>query len=144
MAVVSQLEEEGGSAAYLHVDLASLDSCRRAGEEFVGSGRMLDVFIANAGVGGVRGLTEDGFEIAFGVNHLGHFMLTEELGRSLRPDARVVVVSSDTATFSTRSKWICFSYGHPVLVCQCNPGRQTRADIISTVTSRRVSGKGID
>ena len=93
--VVGQIEEEGGSAEYLHVDLASLDSCRRAAESFNGTDRALDVLIANAGVGGVRGLTEDGFEIAFGVNHLGHFMLTAGLGPSLREGTRIVVVSSE-------------------------------------------------
>jgi retinol dehydrogenase-12 len=93
--VVSQIEQEGGSAEYLHLDLASLESCRDAAESFSGSGQALDVLIANAGVGGVRGLTEDGFEIAFGVNHLGHFMLTDGLRPTLRDGARIVVVSSE-------------------------------------------------
>jgi NAD(P)-dependent dehydrogenase (short-subunit alcohol dehydrogenase family) len=46
-------------------------------------------------VGGVRGLTEDGFEIHFGVNHLGHFLLTHLLGPTFRPGSRIVVVSSE-------------------------------------------------
>jgi NAD(P)-dependent dehydrogenase (short-subunit alcohol dehydrogenase family) len=95
MEVVDQINEGGGSAEFLHLDLASLDSCRRAATAFVESGRRLDILINNAGVGGVRGLTEDGFEIHFGVNHLGHFLLTHLLGPTFRPGSRIVVVSSE-------------------------------------------------
>lgn len=95
MAVVDEINRDGGSAEFLHVDLASLPSCETAAKRFVDSARALDVLIDNAGVGGVRGLTEEGFEIAFGVNHLGHFMLTNRLLPALRPGSRVVVVSSE-------------------------------------------------
>lgn len=62
----------------------------------------LHLLVANAGVAGQRGVTEQGFELAFGVNHLGHFLLVTELLDLLRssspaPDgapARLVVVSS--------------------------------------------------
>jgi NAD(P)-dependent dehydrogenase (short-subunit alcohol dehydrogenase family) len=40
--------------------------------------------------------TADGFESTFGVNHLAHFLLVQELLPVLRPPARVVVVASDT------------------------------------------------
>ncbi|MFZ0012796.1 MAG: SDR family oxidoreductase [Acidimicrobiia bacterium] len=93
--VVDVIESRGGSAEFLHLDLASLDSARRAGRRFVGSGRHLDVLVNNAGVGGKRGRTEDGFEIHFGVNHLGHFMLTHHLQPALHQDSRIVVVSSE-------------------------------------------------
>jgi NAD(P)-dependent dehydrogenase (short-subunit alcohol dehydrogenase family) len=54
--------------------------------------------VNNAGVGGQRGLTADGFELHFGVNHLGHFALTQLLLERLTasgPGARVVNVSSE-------------------------------------------------
>jgi len=93
--VVEEIVAAGGAAEFLHLDLASLDSARAAARDFEQSGRRLDVLINNAGVGGVRGRTEDGFEIHFGVNHLGHFMLTHHLRRTFRPGTRIVVVSSE-------------------------------------------------
>lgn len=93
--VVDQIEGEGGSAEFLQVDLASLQSCERAAKQFAASSRSLDVLVANAGVGGVGGLTKDGFEIHFGVNHLGHFALTQYLQPTFRSGTRVVVVSSE-------------------------------------------------
>jgi retinol dehydrogenase-12 len=55
------------------------------------------VLVNNAGVAGRRGLTRQGFELMFGVNHLGHFALTSALlGRlAASAPARVVTVSSD-------------------------------------------------
>jgi len=93
--VVDQIENDGGSAEFLHVDLASLQSCEQAGKQYASSSRPLDVLVDNAGVGGVGGLTEDGFEIHFGVNHLGHFALTHHLRPTFRPGTRVIVVSSE-------------------------------------------------
>lgn len=95
MEVVDQINQDGGSAEFLHLDLASLESCGLAARTFEKSSRTLDVLINNAGVGGIRDLTEDGFEIHFGVNHLGHFMLTHHLRRTFRPGSRIVVVSSE-------------------------------------------------
>ncbi len=79
---------------HLELDLSSLDSCRRAASRFSASGRPLDVLVNNAAVGPVKGTTADGFEIHFGVNHLGHFMLTHGLGSALGAGARIVQVSS--------------------------------------------------
>lgn len=93
--VVAEIRHNGGSAEFLPLDLASLSSCQKAGQVFVDSGRELDVLINNAGVGATWGLTKDGFEIHFGVNHLGHFMLTYLLQPAFRHGTRVVVVSSE-------------------------------------------------
>ena len=57
------------------------------------------MLVNNAGVGGQRGKTAEGFELHFGVNHLGHFALTMLLLDRLKAQrprgARVVTVSSD-------------------------------------------------
>jgi retinol dehydrogenase-12 len=82
----------------LRLDLADLASVRQCAAEFLALGEPLHVLINNAGVGGVRGLTADGFEIHFGVNHLGHFALTQALLPLLlrSAPARIVAVASDS------------------------------------------------
>jgi len=88
-----------GNAAvtFLPLDLADLASVRSCAEQFLALGEPLHVLINNGGVGGQRGLTKDGFELAFGVNHLGHFALTTALLDRLAASApaRVVTVASD-------------------------------------------------
>lgn len=105
MEVVDQINGSGASAEFLHLDLASLDSCVGAARSFEESSRTLDVLINNAGVGGIRDVTEDGFEIHFGVNHLGHFMFTHHLRRTFRPGTRIVVVSSEVHRRAEGINW---------------------------------------
>ena len=93
--VITEIQGGGGSAEYLALDLASLESARNAARTFEANHRQLDLLVNNAGVGAVKGLTTDGFEIHFGVNHLGHFMLARHLKRSFRPGTRIVQVSSE-------------------------------------------------
>jgi retinol dehydrogenase 12 len=85
-----------GAARYLHLDLAELASVRACAQEFLSLGEPLHVLVNSAGVAGRQGLTADGFELLFGVNHLGHFALTTALLDCLvAGQARVVNVSSD-------------------------------------------------
>jgi retinol dehydrogenase 12 len=83
---------------FLRLDLADLASVRQAAREFTELGEPLQVLINNAGVGGQRGRTADGFELHFGVNHLGHFALTQALLPLLTAaaPARIVNVASDS------------------------------------------------
>lgn len=83
---------------FLPLDLADLDSVRSAAREFLHRGERLDVLVNNAGLAGQRGQTKQGFELAFGTNHLGHFLLTDLLLDRLRQSGRgrVVNVSSDS------------------------------------------------
>src|ERR1700729_366368 len=81
----------------LPLDLSSLTSVRACAAAFLARGEPLHVLVNNAGLGGQRGLTVDGFELHFGVNHLGHYALTLLLLDRLTasgPDARIVNVSS--------------------------------------------------
>jgi NAD(P)-dependent dehydrogenase (short-subunit alcohol dehydrogenase family) len=80
------------------LDLASVASIRAFAARMVASGQPLDLLINNAGVMDLptRRLTEDGFELQFGTNHLSHFALTALLLPLLRKadSPRVVNVSS--------------------------------------------------
>jgi retinol dehydrogenase 12 len=87
---------DGDRVGVLQLDLADLASVRAGAEAFLALGEPLHVLINNAGVGGTPGLTRDGFELVFGVNHLGHFALTMALlDRLTESKARVVNVASD-------------------------------------------------
>jgi retinol dehydrogenase-12 len=85
------------SVFFLPLDLADLDSVRACAAPIQAAGEPLHVLVNNAGVAGRRGLTRQGFELTFGVNHLGHFALTSALLGCLAASApsRVVTVSSD-------------------------------------------------
>lgn len=78
-------------------DLASFQSIRSFAGEFLAAYPVLDVLINNAGVVTIkRELTADGYEMDFGVNHLGHFLLTNLLLGALKKagQGRIVVVAS--------------------------------------------------
>ena len=80
------------------LDLSSLNSVRKAAAELRAAHPRIDLLINNAGVMYVprRETTEDGFEMQFGTNHLGHFALTGLLLENMLQvgGSRVVTVSS--------------------------------------------------
>ena len=79
------------------LDLASLTSVRQFSEEILKEEGQINVLINNAGVMMTPySKTEDGFEIQFGVNHLGHFLLTNLLLDRIKQStpSRIVTVSS--------------------------------------------------
>jgi NAD(P)-dependent dehydrogenase (short-subunit alcohol dehydrogenase family) len=93
----------GNTMEAMSMDLASLESVRAFAAELrerLAAGEVpgLQAVVCNAGVqaGTNQTETQDGFESTFGVNHLGHFLLVNELMPVLQPPARVVVVASDT------------------------------------------------
>src|ERR1700756_6029938 len=77
------------------LDLSSLAGVAALGEQLNADGRPIDILINNAGVmtPPERDTTEDGFELQFGSNHLGHFALTAHLLPLLRAAQRARVVS---------------------------------------------------
>jgi NAD(P)-dependent dehydrogenase (short-subunit alcohol dehydrogenase family) len=98
-AAVALIKASSGSQDVwlLPLDLASLASVRSCAAAFLALDEPLHVLVNNAGLGGQRGLTTDGFELHFGVNHLGHYALTLLLLDRLTasgPDARIVNVAS--------------------------------------------------
>jgi NAD(P)-dependent dehydrogenase (short-subunit alcohol dehydrogenase family) len=102
-AAIAEIRREQPSARLTirQLDLSSLKSVAALGDELVADGRPIDILINNAGVmtPPQRQETDDGFELQFGANHLGHFALTGHLLPLLRAAerARVVTVSSIAA-----------------------------------------------
>jgi NAD(P)-dependent dehydrogenase (short-subunit alcohol dehydrogenase family) len=86
-----------GTVEVAPLDLASFASIRRFARDVAPRLGSLAVLVNNAGLVQLEHtVTEDGFETTFGVNHLGHFLLTTLLLDQLRASApaRVVVVAS--------------------------------------------------
>jgi retinol dehydrogenase 12 len=97
-AAVAQITAATGSTdvRFLQLDLADLASVRECVRAFLALDEPLHVLVNNAGIGGTPGRTKDGFELVFGVNHLGHFALTMGLLDCLTASrARIVNVASD-------------------------------------------------
>ncbi|XP_003459273.1 dehydrogenase/reductase SDR family member 13 [Oreochromis niloticus] len=88
-------ESGNNQVVFMHLDLASLKSVQSFAETFLKTEPRLDILINNAGVIGL-GCTEEGFGMAFGVNHLGHFLLTSLLLERLKQcgPSRVVTVAA--------------------------------------------------
>ncbi|XP_063002675.1 dehydrogenase/reductase SDR family member 13 [Elgaria multicarinata webbii] len=89
-------ETGNNEVLFMSLDLASLNSVRAFADAFLRSEPRLDILINNAGVL-YGGISKDGFNLAFQVNHLGHFLLTHLLLDRLKRCApsRVVVVASN-------------------------------------------------
>lgn len=87
------------------LDLGSQDSVRAAAEAILASHEAVDILVNNAGVMGIpERRTPDGFEMQFGVDHLGHWSLTALLLPALlRADAARVVTVTSTAHLMGRA-----------------------------------------
>lgn len=88
-------ESNSNQVVFMQCDLGSLKSVRSFAENFLKTEPRLDLLINNAGVW-LDGQTEDGLGMMFGVNHIGHFLLTNLLLDRLKQcgPSRVVNVSS--------------------------------------------------
>ncbi|XP_073993512.1 retinol dehydrogenase 12-like isoform X1 [Rhodnius prolixus] len=95
-------EDKVGELVIKHLNLSSFSSVRKCAEEINLKEENLHFLINNAGVMVCpEGKTEDGFETHFGVNHLGHFLLTCLLLPKIinSAPARIINVSSDAHKF---------------------------------------------
>jgi NAD(P)-dependent dehydrogenase (short-subunit alcohol dehydrogenase family) len=93
----ADLKNIRGTVEVMELDLASLDSIRRFAKAFLSKYDRLDGLVNNAGVMHTpEGRTKDGFETQFGINYLGHFLLTELLLDILKAStpSRIVNISS--------------------------------------------------
>ncbi|KAG9262521.1 dehydrogenase/reductase SDR family member on chromosome X isoform X1 [Astyanax mexicanus] len=105
LVAVKKIQEQTGQrkVEFMYLDLASLKSVRQFVQRFKARGLPLHVLVNNAGVMLVpERKTEDGFELHFGLNYLGHFLLTNLLLDTLRSSgrsgqcSRIVTISSAT------------------------------------------------
>jgi len=99
--VVKDADANGGGFELVELDLANLKSVRSCADALLAIGEPFDVIIANAGVMATPlGHTADGFETQFGTNHLGHFVLVNQIASLLRSGGRLINLSSAGHRFS--------------------------------------------
>ncbi|EKJ69386.1 hypothetical protein FPSE_10452 [Fusarium pseudograminearum CS3096] len=101
---IAELQEQGSktdAVSFLSLNLASLESIKSAVKEFQQESTRLDVLLNNAGIMMTpEGLTEEGYEIQIGTNHMGHAFLTHlllpvlEETTKINPDVRVICLAS--------------------------------------------------
>eukprot|EP00567_Pseudictyota_dubia_P000717 CAMPEP_0197464354 /NCGR_PEP_ID=MMETSP1175-20131217/63979_1 /TAXON_ID=1003142 /ORGANISM="Triceratium dubium, Strain CCMP147" /LENGTH=526 /DNA_ID=CAMNT_0043000333 /DNA_START=87 /DNA_END=1668 /DNA_ORIENTATION=+ len=104
-----QADDNAGNAVYMPLDLSSLKSVKKFADDFLKLKKPLHILVNNAGVMKSPGAqyvgqnftygfetTVDGFESHIGINHIGHFYLTQLLTKKLKESApsRVVALSS--------------------------------------------------
>ena len=130
----------------LVLDLGDFASVRQCAQTFLARGLPLHLLINNAGLAGTRGLSASGFELAFGVNHMGHFLLTQLLLERIQASApaRIVTVASrahyracglhwDALRHTTRSRTAIDEYSNSKL-----------ANVLfSAELGRRLAGSGV-
>jgi len=104
-AATAQLRREatsnGGSFELVALDLGDLKSIRHCADALLAKGEPFDVVNANAGVMATPFRhTADGFEMQFGTNHLGHFVLVNRIAPLIRKGGRLINLSSAGHRFS--------------------------------------------
>ncbi|WP_263054925.1 SDR family oxidoreductase [Curtobacterium sp. RIT-PI-V] len=143
-AAVARITAQHPDASVLleDLDLSSLESVSTLGERLRSGGTPIDVFVGNAGVMNPpeRQTTQDGFELQFGTNHLGHVALVGALLPLLRAADGRVVMQSSVAAQRASIRWddlqserdydVARAYGQSKLACALfalELGRRSRA-----------------
>lgn len=98
--VIDEIQRDTGNAnvEYVHLDLGDLASVRACAEAILARGVPIHGLINNAGMAGGRGLTKDGFELTWGTNHLGHYLLTRLLLDRIKQAGRARIVNVASAS----------------------------------------------
>ena len=108
-AAVDDIRKTTGNerAELLALDLGDFDSIRACAQAFLARDLPVHLLINNAGLAGAKGMTQSGFELAFGTNHVGPFLFTQLLLDRIRlsAPARIVTVASRAHTRVAGINW---------------------------------------
>ena len=144
--ILGLIAATGGKGSFVEADLSDLSQVARAGHDLRELNPPLTVLINNAGVAGSRGVTVDGFELAFGVNHLAHFLLTGLVLDSMvaNAPARVLTVSSEAHRAFGPTNWDRVTGSTASITGIAEYRRSKAANVAFTVElSRRVAGHDV-
>lgn len=135
-----------GPAESLELDLEEFSSIRRCAETFLARDLPLHILVNNAGLAGRGGLSASGFERAFGVNHVGTFLLTTLLLERVRRSApaRIVTVSSIAHFKAAGIDWDAVRQPKTTLTGLFEYGVSKLANVLFTAElARRLAGTGV-
>ncbi len=140
----------GAQLELLSLDLGDFDSVRRCAEVFLQRNLPLHLLINNAGLAGARGMTKSGFELAFGTNHLGHFLLTQLMLERIKASAKEAAPAR-IVTLSSRAHYRAAAIGWAALqqpsvsrtgLTEYSVSKLANA-LFSAELSRRLAGTGV-
>ncbi|XP_005803900.1 retinol dehydrogenase 14-like [Xiphophorus maculatus] len=94
-----KLQSRSFNVFHMELDLASLRSVRDFCKKFLQKEKSLHILVNNAGMPGILDWTDDGFSMCFGVNHLGHFLLTNLLLPRLKECAPSRVITLTCSSY---------------------------------------------
>lgn len=147
---VAEIKDATGNPRvdWLTLDLASFGSVHACADAFLAKGLPLHVLVNNAGRSGCGGLTNDGFELVFGTNHIGHFLLTMRLLNRMLESApgRIVNVTSLSHrklksvdwSIASRATPTSFTWPHPTY-----PVSKLANILFTKELAHRLAGTGI-
>lgn len=130
----------------LSLDLEDLNSVRSCAQTFLSRDLPLHLLINNAGLAGARGRTMSGFELAFGVNHVGHFLLTSLLLDRLKHSApaRIITVASKAHYRAPGIDWAAIRQPTQTTTALHEYGVSKLANVLfSAELARRLMGSGV-
>jgi retinol dehydrogenase 12 len=139
-------QDASGDVHLLSLDLGDLASVRGCAASFLARGEPLHILVNNAGVAGAHGLTRSGFELAFGVNHVGHFLLTRLLLGRLKESgqARVVHVASKAHYLVSELPWAALRSPTRTLTAFQEYATSKLANVLfNAELARRLTGTGV-
>jgi len=124
-------------------DFASVHSCAQT---FLARDLPLHLLVNNAGLAGAGGITASGFELAFGVNHMGHFLLTQLLLARIQASApaRIVSVASRAHYRATGLDWDALRQPTQSRTAITEYNNSKLANVLfSAELGRRLAGSGV-
>jgi NAD(P)-dependent dehydrogenase (short-subunit alcohol dehydrogenase family) len=146
--VLEALRREAGHdrIELVALDLGDLASVRACAGELLARELPIHGLINNAGLAGQRGLTNDGFELQFGTNHLGHYLLTRLLLDRIVASgpARIVNVASASHYNARKLDWDALQRTTRTTTAMREYAVSKLANVLfTTELARRLEGTGV-
>lgn len=147
--VIEEIKKETGNdqVAFVALDLSDLKSVRACADQLLATEPKIHGLINNAGLVAKRGAkTVDGYQMTFGTNHLGHYLLTRLLLDRMKQtgDARIVNVASHSHYQAKKLDWDAVTQPNKTVVGLKEYEVSKLANVLfSKELARRLDGSGV-